>query len=164
MKLPKVDIKHILYATDDSEDARFAFVYAGCFAKQFKAKLTLLHVVPEFPDMIAFDFGIERSVAAKKWFSIKKDYIQKIKDRFEKMEKTSCGGDSITINDIVVERGNPVNIILRVAEDKKCDLIIMGKKGRGAIEDAMMGDTVRRVLRRSQLPVLVVQPKKKKKK
>jgi nucleotide-binding universal stress UspA family protein len=163
MKLPKVNIKHILYATDDSEDARYAFTYAICFAKQFNAKLTLLHVVPEFPDMIAFDFGIERSVAAKKWFSVKKDYIQKIKGRFKKMVNTKCDGESINIHDIVVEKGNPVNLILKFSEERKCDLIVMGKKGRTALEDAMMGDTVRRVLRRSKLPVLVVQPKKKKK-
>jgi nucleotide-binding universal stress UspA family protein len=59
-------------------------------------------------------------------------------------------------DDIIVERGNPVEKILKQAEEKKCDLIVMGTHGQGKLADAMMGSTARRVLRRSVKPVLVV--------
>ena len=36
------------------------------------------------------------------------------------------------------------------------DLIIMGKKGRRAIEDALIGTTARRVMRRCSIPVMIV--------
>ena len=162
MELPNVEIKHILYATDDSEDARYAFAYASSLSKQYHAKLTLLHVVPEFPDMVAFDFGIERSLAAKKWFSTKQEYIKKIKKRFEELLEIEYDEKILGIDDIVVEKGNPVKMILWVAKNKECDLIVMGIKGRSPLEDAMMGNTVAGVLRRSKLPVLVLRNKKTK--
>ena len=59
-------------------------------------------------------------------------------------------------DEILVERGNPVEVILRVAKEKSCDLIVMGTHGRGSLADAMMGSTARRVIRRSVKPVLVV--------
>ena len=155
------EIKHILFATDDSENAQYAFSYAACFAKQFNAKVTLLHVVQEFKDMVAFDFGIERSVAAKKWFSVNNEYFQEIKEMFNELAKENYSGESIDIEDVIVEKGNPVKMILQVAEDRNCDLIVMGSKGRGGLEDAMMGNTVTGVLRRSKIPVLVIRHSKK---
>ncbi len=41
-------IKNILWATDFSEESKEALAYADLFAKTTKAKLTALHVVPDF--------------------------------------------------------------------------------------------------------------------
>jgi len=46
--------------------------------------------------------------------------------------------------------------ILKVSEDRQCDLIVMGSHGHGALEDALIGSTASKVLRRSKKPVLVV--------
>jgi len=154
------EIKRILFATDESANAQHAFSYAACFAKQFNAKVTLLHVVREFKDMVAFDFGIERSVAAKKWFSVNNEYFQEIKDKFEDLVKTNYSGEAI--DDVTVVKGNPVKQILQVAKDKNCDMIVMGSKGKGGLEDAMIGNTVAGVIRRSKIPVLVSRYSKKK--
>lgn len=159
MAFPNIEIKHILYATDNSEDARCAFAYAASFTKQFNAKLTLLHVEQEFKDMVAFDFGIERSVAATKWFSINKDYYEELRNQLQEMAKTTYLGEPINIDDVVIEKGNPVKMILRVAEERECDLIVMGMKGRSALEDTVLGGTVNGVLRRSKIPVLVMRHK-----
>ena len=153
------EIKRILFATDDSESAQFAFSYAACFARQFDAKVTLLHVVAEFKDMVAFDFGIERSVAAKKWFSLSNEYFLEVKERFQQIAKDHYSAEAI--DDIMVVKGNPVKQILSTASEKKCDLIVMGSKGHGSLEDAMMGNTVVGVLRRSEIPVLVTRSLKK---
>lgn len=163
MELPKVEIKHILYATDFSENARNVCAYAICMANQFRAKLTRLHVVQEeLLDLLVFDFGIDRAAGVQKRLSIMKEHFQEIKEEVVKKIKVEYGREEINEDDIVVEKGNPVKIILRVAEERNCDLIVMGFKGRGALEDAMMGDTVRRVLHRSKVPVLVVQTTDKK--
>jgi hypothetical protein len=45
MKLPKVDIKKILYATDLSEGAKYAFAYAVSLANTYHASITILHVL-----------------------------------------------------------------------------------------------------------------------
>ena len=51
---------------------------------------------------------------------------------------------------------DPVKVILEVAKEKNCDLIVMGTHGRGVLADVVMGSTARRVIRRSPKPVLVV--------
>ena len=59
-------------------------------------------------------------------------------------------------DEILVTRGNPADEILAQAEERNCDLIVMGTQGHGILEDALIGSTARRVIRRSKKPVLVV--------
>jgi nucleotide-binding universal stress UspA family protein len=49
MKLPNIQIKKILYATDLSETAVHAFSYAVSLANMYGAGITILHVLAEFP-------------------------------------------------------------------------------------------------------------------
>jgi len=48
----KVKIENILYATDLSKSAQHAFSYAVSLASQYRAKLTLLNVIPEEPAIV----------------------------------------------------------------------------------------------------------------
>jgi nucleotide-binding universal stress UspA family protein len=51
---------------------------------------------------------------------------------------------------------NAWHTICQVAQDEGCDLIIMGSRGRGDWEGAMLGSVTHRVLAHCTLPVLVV--------
>ena len=44
MNLPKVDVKKILYATDLSENARYAYAYALSLADLYQAAITIIHI------------------------------------------------------------------------------------------------------------------------
>jgi nucleotide-binding universal stress UspA family protein len=59
--------------------------------------------------------------------------------------------------DVAVEMGEPVEVILNKAKQEQYDLIVMGKHGHGALKGALIGDTAQRVVRRSSIPVLVVE-------
>jgi nucleotide-binding universal stress UspA family protein len=171
MILPKVEVNKILYATDLSENARYAFAYAVSLAELYDASITMIHVLPEVSGII--DKNVIGYISADRWEKIKSQNIadatealegkrrdhRAIRDALhqfsENMKEGHEGSDFVT-DDIIVERGNPVKQILKHAEDKNCDLIVMGSHGHGALADAMMGSTVLRVLRRSLQPVLVV--------
>jgi len=56
----------------------------------------------------------------------------------------------------VVAAGEPVEEILREARGGGYDLLVLSKHGRGSVKDAVMGNTVRRVIRWCQVPVLAV--------
>ena len=158
MHHPGVDIKHILYATDFSENARYAFSYAASLADRYGAKITLLHVSRDaIPDLLVFDVGIDRSAGVKERFSVTKEHLKEAEAALLDMVRTEFGRETIGSDDIVVEKGDPVKVILRVAKERNCDLMVMGITGRRSLEDAMLGDTARRVLHRTTLPVLVVQ-------
>lgn len=60
-------------------------------------------------------------------------------------------------DEIVVANGNVVDEILAETQARGIDLIVMGYHSRGKLEAAMMGSTTRRVLRRSKIPVMLVQ-------
>jgi nucleotide-binding universal stress UspA family protein len=70
--------------------------------------------------------------------------------------KSSHADQDFVADEILVIRGNPVDEILAQAEKRNCDLIVMGTQGHGILEDALIGSTARRVIRRSKKPVLVV--------
>jgi len=126
----------------------------------------LLHVLPEMPEIM--DRGVVGYIDEDQWESIKESHyndakealvgkrndhavVHEVLDQFSRKAKAETSTD-----DILVEKGNPVEVILQVAEEKKCDLIVMGTHGRGTLADAMLGSTARRVVRRSTTPVLVV--------
>jgi nucleotide-binding universal stress UspA family protein len=60
------------------------------------------------------------------------------------------------VDGVIIKQGEPVELILSQAKEIGCDLVVMGTHGHGLLADAMMGSTATRVVRRSQVPVLIV--------
>ena len=172
MQIPNVQIKNILYATDLSESAQYAFSYAISLANQYSAKITFLHVLPEIPSIVDSS-GAMGYIGEKRWQELQQKHqqdaedaligkrrdhhlIRDILDQFSEKVKTDFEERQDNVDEIVVEQGNPVEKILTVASERNCDLIVMGTHGRSTLADVVMGSTARRVIRRSELPVLVV--------
>jgi len=168
----KVEVNNILYATDLSENARYAFAYAVSLANLYGARITLLNVLPEVPDLL--DKNVSGYISSEQWEKIKASHFQEARetligkrrdhaairevlDRFckEKMMEPD-GKPAFETDEILVKRGNPVEQILMSAQEKSSDLIVMGTHGTGTLAEAMLGSTARRVIRRSKIPVLVV--------
>ncbi|MGD1969903.1 MAG: universal stress protein [Desulfobacterales bacterium] len=171
MDLPKVDVKKILYATDLSENARYAFAYAVSLADLYNAGITMIHVLPEVPAML--DQTVIGYISEDRWKEIKSQQMDEAKEaligkkrehlaikealhQFSEDVKQQQAGAGFTTDDIIVLRGNPVEEIIKSAAEYNCDLIVMGTHGHGTLEDVMLGSTARRVIRRSKIPVLVV--------
>ena len=168
---PKVDVKKILYATDLSENARYAFAYAVSLADLYNAAITIIHVLPEVPELL--DQSVIGYISAERWEEIKSQQMDEAKEaligkrrehlaikealhQFSEDVKQQQEGADFTTDEIVVERGNPVEEIIKNAEERNCDLIVMGTHGQGTLADVMLGSTAQRVIRRSKIPVLVV--------
>jgi len=170
MILPKVEIKKILYATDLSESARHAFAYAVSLANAYGAAITILHVlfnVPNVDSIASFYIGLEewqkikqrtlddarQALIGKKRENVA---IQEILTRFSETASAQIESPATITDEIIIKKGNPEDHILQQAEERGCDVIVMGSHGHGAIAEAVIGSTARKVLRRSQKPVLVV--------
>ena len=166
-----INIKKILYATDLSDNARHVFAYAVSLAVKYSASITILHVVHEVPAFT--DRSVANYIEADIWEQIKKRHledarqvligkrkehlaIKEILDQFAEKVKSADEVSKFDFDEVLVEIGNPVEVILEVAESRNCDIIVMGKTGQGFIEAALMGSTATRVVRRSKKPVLVV--------
>ncbi|MEW6671732.1 MAG: universal stress protein [Thermodesulfobacteriota bacterium] len=167
MQLPTVKIKKILYATDLSESARYAYAYAVSLADHFCASITLLHVLQDLP-------GYKESlIGSHKWQEIKqrqfedarkaligkrKEHliVKEIIDKFCDEVRAENNLPDVTTDEILISEGNPAEEILRAAEENDCDVIVIGTHGLGRIAEAMIGGTARQVLRNSHKPVLAV--------
>jgi nucleotide-binding universal stress UspA family protein len=81
-----------------------------------------------------------------------------MKERLNKFYDDECaeGTQSARVKEVLVVVGKPSEEILRVAEEDKADIIIMGKSTRKIRGMRVMGSTARRVSRMSSVPVLVV--------
>ena len=162
--IPK--IKKILYATDLSENARYAFGYAADLAQHYDTMITILYVMENVNHVM--EIQIKDMMGQEKWDKLqseKLDYLtQKIKDRLEDFcsemdsQIDSC---RLLIEDIRITKGNPTEVILNTAKDIHADMIVMGSYGHNILQDAFIGGTARRVIKRSETPVLVVRLPKK---
>lgn len=167
----KVNIKKILYATDLSDNARYVFVYAVSLAVKYSASITILHVVQEIPEYA--DRSLAGYIGENKWAEIKKRHledarhvligkkkehlaIKEVLEQFAAKAQSAEGSSEFSFDEVIVEIGNPIELILEVAENRNCDIIVMGKTGQGLLEGALMGSTATRVVRRSKKPVLVI--------
>jgi nucleotide-binding universal stress UspA family protein len=52
--------------------------------------------------------------------------------------------------------GSPTEQILKVAKSKKCDLIVIGARGKGRVMELFLGSVSNAVLHSSTIPVLLV--------
>jgi len=155
------EIKKILYTTDLSENARFAFSYAASLANRYDAGITIFHVLEDISP--TSDSLVMNIIGEGKWNELRghneKEVLETIKSRLTKFcddvqaELPSC--PFITDN-IRVKIGNPVDEILLEVENNSYNMVVMGAHGQGLLADTLMGSVSRRVVRRCKTPVLVV--------
>ena len=154
-------IQKILYATDLSDNSRRAYGYAAALAEQYDARLVTLHVVePINPNTY---MQISSMMGETEWINLQlqrdNEFVDEIKARLKRFcLELQTNDDKFQLDDdqIVVRKGLPVEEILGLAGEEKVDLIVMGTHGYGLVKDALMGGTVRRLVRQSAKPVLVV--------
>jgi nucleotide-binding universal stress UspA family protein len=157
--LPK--IQKILYATDLSENSKRAFGYAAGVAQSFGARMIVLHVVePINPNTY---MQISSMLGEAEWVNLQVGRDSQLTEEIMTKLKQFCQDlqadmSYFTLNEdqILIRKGLPVDEIIGLADAEGADLIVMGTHGYGLVKDALMGGTVRRLVRRSAIPVMVV--------
>ena len=56
----------------------------------------------------------------------------------------------------VLRDGNPVDVLLAVAEEESGDLIVVGSRGTGSFPERLLGSTSSQLAQRSTRPVVIV--------
>jgi nucleotide-binding universal stress UspA family protein len=139
-----------LHPTDFSEHSESAFRLACALAWDYKARLVLLHVLP--PPMVIYAGGL---APADMWRD-----TDEAKGRLRRMEAEA---HRVRVESLVME-GDPVDMILRAAEETQSDVIVMGTHGRTALARLVLGSVAEGVLRKAHCPVLTAKhvPERKK--
>ena len=153
-------ISTILYATDLGDHAKPVFKYALALAKQYEADIVMLHVVEPMNDsaMAFIHSYVSKEISDKVQKETMQDILANMKGRLKKFYADECDNAEYTssVKEFIVVGGQPSEEILRVAEEDKVDMIVMGKSTRKVRGVRVMGSTARRVSRMSNVPVLVI--------
>ena len=140
-------MKRILVPTDFSEYAENALKAAALIAKKNNSEIFLLHLL-ELPSQMN-DAIVGGSSIPEVMLYIKKanEMLQKIK------EQPYLNG--ITIN-ASVQFEKAFDGILSFNKKNEIDLIVMGSHGASGMEEILIGSNAEKVVRLSEIPVLVV--------
>ncbi len=130
--------KHVFYATDFSSGSMRAFTYALSVAEEDRAELTLLHVIESSP------------ISESELF----DWKFQGREQLNRMVPREA--DLAYTPEIEVETGTAHLEILRMAEARDADLIVMGSHAGGALSTHVPWTTLHHVLQHAHCPVLTV--------
>jgi len=155
------DVKTILYATALGQRTRPVFRYAISLARQYNARIILLHVVEPLSNEARAVIETYMSIEAAD--RVQRDnmqqVLQEIKVRLQKFcteEMESTKTDVSKVHEVMVIAGDPSEEILGVADKNTVDLIVMGRSTGSVFGSTVMGSVARRVTRHAKVPVLVV--------
>jgi len=144
-----IKIENILFPTDFSEHSKHAFTYALSFAREYGARIIMLHVVEDvqyLANAYMFDVPMMPSFADMEHNRLKemKEFIEReVKDPSIKIDKS-------------IRHGRPFIEIIQVAREENVDLIVTATHGRGGLEHVLFGSTAEKVVRKAPCPVLSI--------
>lgn len=135
-------VKNILCPLDFSDNGDAALTYATSLAKEYGAKLHLVHVYEE-----AFAY-VDGGFAAAPIPPADKEPLR------EQLEAT------VPPQDVDFERnfltGTPSKELIDYAKDRNIDLVVMGTHGRTGLGRILMGSVAEAVVRKAPCPVLTI--------
>jgi len=137
--------RKILVGLDGSERSRYALEEALNFAKNTKAEVIAVSVIPPQRELVS-SFSL---------FTHIKDLIRKNYKKALEEAKDLAEEKGLTIK-TVLEEGNPHEKIIEVSQKEGCDLIVIGRRGLTAFEKILLGSTAHRVINNSPIDVLIV--------
>jgi nucleotide-binding universal stress UspA family protein len=139
-----VPIKTMLHPTDFSPHCDAAFQFASLLARDYSARLIVLHVLQPRPvgpggaqavPYLPAEFGHKEA-----------------EEQLRTLQPTLAG---VHIEHWLQE-GDPVEVILHIAQKTPCDVIVLGTQGRTGLGRLLLGSVAEAVLRRAHCPVLTV--------
>ncbi|MGA9099219.1 MAG: universal stress protein [Methanotrichaceae archaeon] len=145
--------ENILIATDGSKHSEHAAQMGIELAKLSKGKVTAVYVA---------DVGKYFVPISDAGFNLSSGVIDSIRSSMIKSGETAVKN----IEDIAkkagvpfeakVIEGRPAEDIIKLAEDSKMDVIVIGSIGKTGLEKFLLGSVAEKVVRGSKVPVLVV--------
>ncbi len=132
-----INLRKILFATDFSEHSERGLDYALSLAQEYNAELTLLHVLEDIP-------------ASEDLASATGDAMQRLEELVPSEPRNWCAIQA------KVRLGRPHQEIIQLSLEAQTDLVILGVRGRHAVDLALFGSTSHRVIQLGPCPVLAV--------
>lgn len=142
---------NILIPTDGSDSSQHAVRTAVELAKVHQARVTGIHVIPDYHLLIAYEGAFDPVTEER--------IEQEAKARAEKyleFVRSAAAQAGVACDTICETSDHPYDAIIKAADGRKCDLIVMTSHGRKGLAAVLLGSETRKVLTHAKIPVLIV--------
>jgi len=143
--------KNILVPTDGSDQSQRAVRTGVELAKLHQAKVTGIHVIPDYHLLIAYEGAFDPVTEER----IEEEARERAERYLDFVRKTAQEA-GVPCDTVCETSDHPYDAILKTAEARGCDLILMTSHGRKGLVAVLLGSETRKVLTHTRVPVLVV--------
>jgi nucleotide-binding universal stress UspA family protein len=139
----------ILFPTDFSDVAHKALQYVKQLREAGGREVIVLHVIDQ------------SNLELLSSYSTIQDYMT-IEQEIDKRTSEEIGFISNELRQLGftvkerIEKGIPLRVVLKVAEEESPSVIVVGSHGKSNLEEMLLGSISEKVVRKSKHPVLVV--------
>jgi universal stress protein A len=138
-----LSIRTILHPTDYSECSQGAFRLSCSLARDYGARLFLLHVIP--PPLLVDGGDPVAGMVITEFLDEQRQRLEQMRPPEPQLEVAHR-----------LTRGDPATEILRVSQEVNCDMIVMGTHGATGLKRVLMGSVAEGVAREARCPVVIV--------
>jgi nucleotide-binding universal stress UspA family protein len=143
-----MQFSRILVAVDDSVYSLQAAMAAFALGRAVAAEMAVVCVVDRAKEVVNADLGIMPEDSRKALLEEAEKLITRCVDQY---------GGGMRVSRFTPE-GTPEKELLRLAEEWKADLIVMGTHGRSGLSRMFAGSVAGYVIRNATIPVMVTPP------
>ena len=147
-----MQLRRILLPTDFSGCANYALPYAAAIARAAKANIICINVVEPIVPAVGYTGLAEAMPIA--------EISEQLEDSAEREMPDVLGCEVLHGLDVeeVIAHGDAAAEIVRVANEREVDLIVISSHGRTGLGRIIFGSTAEAIVRHARCPVLVVKP------
>jgi nucleotide-binding universal stress UspA family protein len=145
-----IAIKEILVATDFGPASDNALRYGEALAREFSARLHVLHAAPNIYATSMDGYGYA-AISPQVQEDIEVAARRHMRERVSEEDQ-----QELRAKTTVITHNSPAIAIVEYAKANAIDLIVLGTHGRGAIAHVLLGNVAERVVRTAPCPVLTV--------
>ena len=149
-------MKTILVPTDFSTQADNALDMALQVAKINGSKILLINVIEGMRSFSFNTMGELEDSTGEEAYLVKKLVDQTKSNLDDALSNLDTDGVEI---EAMVETGSPYESIAHVITNHDADLVVMGTKGSGGVEEVLIGSNTEKVVRYAKCPVITIKDK-----
>ena len=141
-------IRRIVVGVDGSKNGAAALGWAIRMAKGMGSRITAVYAI-DFPVYYPEPYGVP--------LQFDEDWREAMRGEFENKWCRALKASGVRYRTVIGE-GRPASVISDVADRERADVIVVGRRGRSAVVELVLGSVSHELALHAHRPVLLIEP------